>query len=191
MWTSPPTWAKCCGRCDKTVPAPSGSRRWRAIRRTTLYTLKRLGGGSVTQAVSAGCCCWLVSSATAWLAGCSTPPRSTVDAGSQFWSGRMALQLQDDSVLNSNGPQSFSASFELRGLPQAGSLQLFTPLGSSVALISWQPGSALLQQGQTQRTSASLDELVRDTPGHPHSRARPVCLAAGPEPGSRRLERGT
>lgn len=77
----------------------------------------------------------------------------------------MALQLQDDSVLNSNGPQSFSASFELRGSPQAGSLQLFTPLGSSVALISWQPGSALLQQGRAQRTSTSLDELVRDTLG--------------------------
>lgn len=105
-------------------------------------------------------------SATAWLTACSTPPRSTAQPASQFWSGRMALQLQDDSVLNSNGPQSFSASFELRGSPQAGSLQLFTPLGSSVALISWQPGSALLQQGQAQRTSTSLDELVRDTLGN-------------------------
>ena len=105
-------------------------------------------------------------SAATLLAACSTPPRNVTEAASQFWSGRMALQLQDDTVLNRNGPQSFSASFELRGSPQAGSLQLFTPLGSSVALISWQPGSAMLQQGQgQQRTSASLDELVQDTLG--------------------------
>lgn len=77
----------------------------------------------------------------------------------------MALQLQDSAALNRNDPQSFSASFELRGGPDSGSLQLFTPLGSSVARISWQPGSATLQQAQTQRNSASLDELVRDTLG--------------------------
>ena len=106
-------------------------------------------------------------SAAALLAACSTPPRSTAEAASQFWSGRMALQLQDDTVLNPNGAQSFSASFELRGSPQAGSLQLFTPLGSSVALISWQPGIATLQQGQGQRTSDSLDALVQDTLGTP------------------------
>lgn len=119
----------------------------------------------MTQAVSRRVLLLAGLSATGWLTACSTPHRSAAEAGNQFWSGRMALQLQDDTALNSNGPQSFSASFELRGSPQAGSLQLFTPLGSSVALISWQPGSALLQQGTTQRTSASLDELVRDTLG--------------------------
>lgn len=77
----------------------------------------------------------------------------------------MALQLQGSAALNRSDPQSFSASFELRGSPESGSLQLFTPLGSSVALISWQPGNATLQQAQSQRNSASLEELVRDTLG--------------------------
>lgn len=102
-----------------------------------------------------------------WLAGCSTAPRNSAapdSATAPFWSGRMALQIQPDSPVASQ-ERSFSASFELRGSPQAGSLQLFSPLGSSLALLSWQPGSATLQQGSDSRSSASLDELVRDTLG--------------------------
>lgn len=106
----------------------------------------------------------------AWLTGCSTPARSRPDAtdpsaAAAYWSGRMALQLQESDVLPSGSPSSFSASFELQGSPQAGSLQLFTPLGSSVARITWSPQGARLEQGSDTRSSTSLDELVRDTLG--------------------------
>lgn len=114
---------------------------------------------------------WLCAAAAGsalWLAGCSSAPRKQADesssTGTQFWSGRMALQLQSDHLVTEQ-ERSFSASFELRGNPQAGSLQLYSPLGSSLALLSWQPGGATLQQGSNSRSSASLDELVRDTLG--------------------------
>lgn len=81
----------------------------------------------------------------------------------------MALQLDDDAASSAGqqSPQSFSATFELEGSPQTGSLQLFSPLGSSVAWIRWQPGSAELLQGNAKRVSDSLDLLVRDTLGTP------------------------
>jgi len=101
------------------------------------------------------------------LTACSTPsrmPATDTAAATHFWSGRMALQLQAPSPMGGEA-QSFSAAFELRGTAQAGSLQLFTPLGSSAALITWAPGHATLQQGSETRSSPSLDALVRDTLG--------------------------
>lgn len=113
--------------------------------------------------------CAGVATSALWLAGCSTAPRGSASAAphtdaTQFWSGRMALQLQPENPVASQ-ERSFSASFELRGSPESGSLQLYSPLGSSLALLTWQPGSAMLQQASTTRSSDSLDELVRDTLG--------------------------
>ena len=99
-----------------------------------------------------------------WLAGCSSLPSSPAPADPQFWSGRLALQLQADNPVTAQ-ERSFSAGFELRGSPQAGSLQLYSPLGSSLARLTWQPGSAMLEQGNDRRSSTSLDELVRDILG--------------------------
>ena len=111
---------------------------------------------------------WLIAgvgTVAGLLAGCATPSRPGGATASNFWSGRMALQLEDTASIAAQNPQSFSASFELQGSPQEGSLQLFTPLGSSVALIRWQPGAAELLQGNDRRTSPSLNTLVRDTLG--------------------------
>lgn len=77
----------------------------------------------------------------------------------------MAIQVNDGDSLRPDAQQSFSAAFELQGTPASGSLQLFTPLGSSVARITWQPGSAVLEQSGQQRTSDSLEALVRETLG--------------------------
>lgn len=76
----------------------------------------------------------------------------------------MALQLLEPSAAGDD-TRSFSAAFELRGNPQTGSLQLFTPMGSSAALITWMPGEATLQQSGGTRSSPSLDALVRETLG--------------------------
>jgi outer membrane lipoprotein LolB len=59
------------------------------------------------------------------LAACSTlapPPR-----GGEAMAGRLSVRVESDP------PRSVAAAFELRGSPQAGELDLSTPLGSLMA----------------------------------------------------------
>lgn len=74
----------------------------------------------------------------------------------------MALQ-----IFNPDGSQqdSWSASFHLQGTPSAGQLDIFSPLGSQLALLQWSPSGALLRQGQQETASASLPELVERSLG--------------------------
>ena len=103
----------------------------------------------------------VAASTALWLAGCSTPtPQAATDAPQ--WQGRMGLQVHDDAAQ----AQSFSASFHLEGDAQVGSLHIFNPLGSQVAQLQWQPGMAWLRQGNQSTTSASLDDLLKQSLGH-------------------------
>lgn len=106
------------------------------------------------------------SSAALWLLGCSTRPRTTLSPHPTLhaWSGRLALQVQTPSPTD-EAAQSFSATFELEGSPEAGSLHLYTPLGSSAARMTWTAGNARLEQGGQTRDSESLQALVRETLG--------------------------
>lgn len=70
------------------------------------------------------------------------------------WTGRLAVLVED------RPSQSYSAAFELRGSAQQGSLDLLSPLGSVVAQLAWQPGSAQLRNGGSAQQFASLDDLV-------------------------------
>ena len=112
--------------------------------------------------------------AAALLAGCASAPRpgesatesaaentaETAAARSQ-WQGRLAL------TVHSEPPQAWSASFTLSGDAQTGRLQLLSPLGNTLALMHWQPGQAVLEQGgQTQRYP-SLAEMTAHTTGAP------------------------
>lgn len=102
--------------------------------------------------------------AALWLAGCAQPPRRLADpAQPAHWSGRMAVQLQDDNAQD----QSFSASFELQGSERQGQLTLLSPFGAVLAELQWSPQGAQLRQGGQLRESASLDALVQDTVGTP------------------------
>jgi Outer membrane lipoprotein involved in outer membrane biogenesis len=93
-------------------------------------------------------------------AGCAQPPRASAPPGaSSVWTGRLALQVQGDEA------QSFSALFELRGSPEHGELVLSSPLGSTLAVLRWQPGEAALQTGQQTRQATSLDALLQDAAG--------------------------
>lgn len=96
----------------------------------------------------------------ALLSACATPQRVAVP-GEEFWSGRLAMTVQSDP------PQSFSASFDLRGTPATGELQLTTPLGTSLATVMWSPGSAELRQGGQITRRGSLDELTAELSGTP------------------------
>ncbi|WP_394787345.1 lipoprotein insertase outer membrane protein LolB [Rhodoferax sp.] len=100
--------------------------------------------------------CIALLSACAHLA----PERQANDSR-PFWSGRLALQVDD-----ANSP-SFSASFELKGSAEQGELTLFNPLGGTVARMVWAPGSATLYANGEVRPFDSLDALVAQATGAP------------------------
>lgn len=100
----------------------------------------------------------LMLAAAGLLAACATPQRSLAP-GETSWSGRLALQVASEP------PQSFSAGFDLRGSPQAGELLLTSPLGTTLATVVWEPGSAELRQGELTTRRPTLDELTTELGG--------------------------
>ena len=91
----------------------------------------------------------------AGLAGCAASPRSQHPgaATSSSWSGRLGL------IIASEPPQQFHAGFDLTGTEYSGELRLASPLGSTLALLQWRPGQALLQQDGQTREYPSVDAL--------------------------------
>ena len=73
----------------------------------------------------------------------------------------MALRVESEPA------QSFSAGFALSGDPQSGELTLTSPLGTVLAVMQWQPGEALLRQGDQTRRYESLDALAQEATGTP------------------------
>jgi outer membrane lipoprotein LolB len=93
-----------------------------------------------------------------FLTACATTRTLPTDP-SAHWSGRLALLVQSDP------PQQWSAGFELQGSAEQGEMLLFSPIGTSLARLSWTPQSAQLEQGgQTQR-SANLSSLIERLQG--------------------------
>jgi len=105
---------------------------------------------------------WLLAALFALLlAACATPPRPVVPPGTQVWTGRLALTVEGQAS------QSFSAGFELTGAPEAGELKLTNPLGGTVAVLAWAPGSATLRSGGNTRQFESLEALAQEATGAP------------------------
>ncbi len=93
------------------------------------------------------------------LTACATPsPPPGMDRDNS-WSGRLALRI------DSTPPQSFSASFDLFGGPEAGELRLNSPLGNTLASVGWSPSGAEMRQGQQFERRATLDELTTELSG--------------------------
>lgn len=103
----------------------------------------------------------LLLAAAVFVAGCAAPARTTTRAEGDppSWNGRLALQVESEP------PQSFAAGFELKGSAQNGELLLFSPLGQTLAALSWAPGQASLRANNTQRDFDSLDALVTQATG--------------------------
>ena len=96
------------------------------------------------------------------LAGCARPLQKASDAFATQtgYSGRLAL------TVHSEPPQSFAAGFDLRGSAQAGELVLATPIGSTLARISWGAGGALLRPASGEAQAfPNLDELLTRVTG--------------------------
>lgn len=87
-----------------------------------------------------------------FVAGCASPRLVSVDANA-YWSGRMAIQVMKDP------PESLSASFELQGSARAGEMILLSPIGTSLAKLTWTPQLASLEQGSQRVEGSSLQSL--------------------------------
>ncbi len=94
------------------------------------------------------------------LAGCATVPPPAAPLSSTSWAGRLSLVLEKDEQ-----PQNFIAAFRLQGNPHTGTLDLFSPLGSTLAQVRWNPALATVQQGKMAREYPSLDDLIVDLTG--------------------------
>ena len=95
------------------------------------------------------------------LAACTTLQPAQPVAGDTL-SGRLALRVEASSDA---AAKAFSAAFDLRGDPSAGTLALSTPLGSTLAQARWSPAEVVLATPQGTRRFANLDELTRDALG--------------------------
>jgi outer membrane lipoprotein LolB len=93
------------------------------------------------------------------LAGCAQPQPTPANSQRTLWTGRLALQVEEQAS------QSFSASFELSGSAQQGQFVLLNPLGNTIARIQWNAGHAEITTGQNTRESESLDALLQDVLG--------------------------
>lgn len=105
---------------------------------------------------------WLFAMFTALLlSACAVPPRTPAAPGVQVWTGRLALTVEGQAS------QSFSAGFELRGAPANGELTLYNPIGGTLAVLAWSPGTATLRAGGTARQFPSLEALAQEATGAP------------------------
>jgi len=103
---------------------------------------------------------WLaVVSCVLTLAGCASPQLPTAQTNEPEWQGRLSLRIQSEPE------SSMSASFRLRGKAAQGSLDLYSPFGTTLAALRWSPKDVqLLQSGQVQRFD-SMNELTEQATG--------------------------
>lgn len=113
-------------------------------------------GAALAAAIAALAC-------TALLPGCASAP--TVAPGAPVpLSGRLLVKV---AAQGEQPAQSHSAAFELAGDEHAGQMRLIGPLGAQVALASWGPAGAVLQDGQGRRSFADLAALADEALGEP------------------------
>jgi len=126
------------------------------------------------------------------LAACAVVPPAERSSGESL-SGRLALRVEAAAGAE---PRSVTAAFELLGRPEAGQLNLSTPLGTILGQARWAPGSVVLLTPQGRTAFADLDALTREVLGEslpvaalfdwlkgrpwPGAQSRPTAPPAGP-----------
>lgn len=101
-----------------------------------------------------------VALAAAVLVGCAGVPRSAERPAGEALSGRLAVRVDDGGEA-----RSVTAAFELQGRPEAGELNLSTPLGTVLGQARWAPGSVVLVTPQGSTAYPDLDALTREVLG--------------------------
>jgi outer membrane lipoprotein LolB len=94
----------------------------------------------------------LALATAALLSACATPPRATDQAPPL--EGRLAVRVAGQPE------RDLSASFELAGSAERGTLLLSGPLGAAAASASWSPEGAQLRSGNGDERFTSLDSLA-------------------------------
>jgi outer membrane lipoprotein LolB len=112
---------------------------------------------------------WFALLMGAMLAGCAAPSRTPQTLGSNSpsnlpaqlpeWQGRISVQVLGDT------PSSMSASFSLRGNASNGELDLYSPLGTTLAALQWTPQLVQLSDGGKHQYFNSLAELTEKATG--------------------------
>ena len=97
----------------------------------------------------------------ALLSACALAPPSDAVRGETL-SGRLAIKVDASDAAPA---RSVSAAFELQGGPNAGRLDLSTPLGSVLAQARWSPGSVVLATPHGDTHFADLDALTSEVLG--------------------------
>ena len=107
--------------------------------------------------------CTAVLFAALLLTGCAIPKKDSLSDSSELtlWRGRLAVRIESDQPQ----PLSFSASFELTGSPSDGELTLYTPLGNTAAVLTWNSQTAVMRANGATRHFESLDALIRQAVG--------------------------
>jgi outer membrane lipoprotein LolB len=98
------------------------------------------------------------------LAACSHVPRSMVSDSALpmgHWEGRLSMQVAN------HPPEQFSSAFEMTGHSKQGELTLLSPLGTTMAVVRWNPQGASLQQGANTQQFDSMDALTQRLTGAP------------------------
>lgn len=96
------------------------------------------------------------------LAACAAVPRSTERPPGDSLSGRLALRVEAGAGVDA---RSMTATFELQGRPEAGELNLSTPLGTVLGQARWARGSVVLVTPQGSTSYPDLDALTREVLG--------------------------
>ncbi len=101
------------------------------------------------------------------IAGCAHPTGTFTKNGAEnsFWRGRLALQVGADSGPTQTPAQSFFAAFELTGSASSGVLAIFSPLGSTLATLTWSPQTTTLRADGETRQFETLDAMLKSATG--------------------------
>lgn len=94
------------------------------------------------------------------LNACTIPKQLSSTETPTYFSGRLSLSQEYDPLNPDLPMQSWSAHFELSGTPEAGHLILYTPVGTTVAKVSWTPQQAMVKTADNIQYFNNLDELT-------------------------------
>lgn len=98
----------------------------------------------------------------ALMTGCASPPKPISTVEKPAWAGRLSIKIDATSA---SPAQQTSAAFTLAGNPQAGQLDLFTPLGGKAAEITWGAGFAIISDGKMGRRFPDLATALEQVTG--------------------------
>lgn len=98
------------------------------------------------------------------LSACAHSPRQAAKNTSSMalmghWEGRLTLRVAK------NPPEQFSTAFEMSGHAEQGQLHFLSPLGTTLAVVRWNPQGASLQQSSELQQFSSMDELTQRLTG--------------------------